>query len=409
MGAIPIAHFFRLVSLAGFLLSLVPMRKEIGSSLQSEGEGKFLGSPASIDRQLLTMLSVPHHSFEPKRRNRFGTIAVSVAVHGLALTLLVGIPLATADIIAPPHDAAIIHFLPQPEPEPPSEAMAARAELPEPPKHRTHEPPQPSPEPPSHSASLVTEVDPPVVPAEEQPSDAPAPLNEQLTVGQLATVDPPPNLPLAASHPFDAASPTTVAAQLPSLEARTGVFGAAEGGELPVRSAGPGFATARTGAFDSEAAGAKGLPTGIASTTERAVSAVGFGSAPAPSAASGAVGPRRGGVKQTPFNATVSPAAPSRPVSAPAESPTEPVEILSKPSPVYTQEARTLRIEGEVVLEVLFGASGRLTVMRVVRGLGHGLDEAAVQAVAQMVFKPARRRGEPIDSRAMLRVLFQLA
>jgi TonB family protein len=62
-----------------------------------------------------------------------------------------------------------------------------------------------------------------------------------------------------------------------------------------------------------------------------------------------------------------------------------------------------------VVLEVLFGASGRLTVMRVVRGLGHGLDEAAVQAVAQMVFKPARRHGEPIDSRAMLRVLFQLA
>src|SRR2546429_2735180 len=53
-------------------------------------------------------------------------------------------------------------------------------------------------------------------------------------------------------------------------------------------------------------------------------------------------------------------------------------------SPAYTEEARRLRIEGEVVLEVVFGASGKLHVVRVVRGLGHGLDENAVRAAEQI-------------------------
>ena len=52
-----------------------------------------------------------------------------------------------------------------------------------------------------------------------------------------------------------------------------------------------------------------------------------------------------------------------------------PAEVISKPTPAYTAEARNLRIEGEVVLEVVFEASGKLRVLRVVQGLGHGLDE----------------------------------
>ncbi len=57
---------------------------------------------------------------------------------------------------------------------------------------------------------------------------------------------------------------------------------------------------------------------------------------------------------------------------------TTPVEITFKPQPVYTDEARSLKLEGEVLLEVMFGANGTLHVNRVVRGLGHGLDEAAI-------------------------------
>jgi TonB family protein len=89
--------------------------------------------------------------------------------------------------------------------------------------------------------------------------------------------------------------------------------------------------------------------------------------------------------------------------------PTTPVEITYKPNPVYTNEARNLQLEGEVLLEVEFAANGQLHVNRVVRGLGHGLDEAAVNAANKMRFKPALRNGQPMDSIAIVHVVFQLA
>ncbi len=88
---------------------------------------------------------------------------------------------------------------------------------------------------------------------------------------------------------------------------------------------------------------------------------------------------------------------------------TTPVEITFKPQPVYTEEARGLKLEGEVLLEVMFGANGTLHVNRVVRGLGHGLDEAATAAANKMRFKPALRMGQPVDSTAIVHVTFQMA
>jgi TonB family protein len=85
------------------------------------------------------------------------------------------------------------------------------------------------------------------------------------------------------------------------------------------------------------------------------------------------------------------------------------VEITFKPQPVYTDEARGLKLEGEVLLEVIFGANGTLHVNRVVRGLGHGLDDAAIAAANKMRFKPALRNGQPADSMAVVHVVFQLA
>ena len=86
-----------------------------------------------------------------------------------------------------------------------------------------------------------------------------------------------------------------------------------------------------------------------------------------------------------------------------------PAEILSKPTPIYTQEARSLRIEGEVLLEVVLEASGTLRVLRVVRGLGHGLDDNAIRAAQQIHFKPAIQGGQPSDSTVVLHIIFQLA
>lgn len=62
-----------------------------------------------------------------------------------------------------------------------------------------------------------------------------------------------------------------------------------------------------------------------------------------------------------------------------------------------------------MILEVEFAASGDIRVLRVVRGLGHGLDEAAVRAVERMRFKPARRQGQPVDVRTTVDVVFRLA
>ena len=85
------------------------------------------------------------------------------------------------------------------------------------------------------------------------------------------------------------------------------------------------------------------------------------------------------------------------------------MEIIYKPNPVYTDEARGLKLQGEVLLEVSFGANGTLHVNRVVRGLGHGLDEAAIAAANKMRFKPAMRGGQPVDSTAIVHVMFQMA
>lgn len=85
------------------------------------------------------------------------------------------------------------------------------------------------------------------------------------------------------------------------------------------------------------------------------------------------------------------------------------VAILSEPNPAYSSEARTLRLEGDVVLEVIFLASSQVQVIRVVSGLGHGLDEAAIQAAKQIRFRPAVREGKPIDFPARVRISFRLA
>lgn len=88
---------------------------------------------------------------------------------------------------------------------------------------------------------------------------------------------------------------------------------------------------------------------------------------------------------------------------------TSPVDILSKPRPAYTAEARALGLEGEVLVEVVFEAGASVRVVRLVKGLGHGLDENAVAAAREIRFRPARRGGVASDATAVVHILFQLA
>src|SRR5437588_1602288 len=85
------------------------------------------------------------------------------------------------------------------------------------------------------------------------------------------------------------------------------------------------------------------------------------------------------------------------------------VSILYEPNPAYSNEARILKMEGDVVLEVVFLASSQVQVVRVVSGLGHGLDEAALQAAKLIRFKPAQRNGQPVDFPARVRIEFRLS
>jgi TonB family protein len=126
---------------------------------------------------------------------------------------------------------------------------------------------------------------------------------------------------------------------------------------------------------------------------------------------SGSVSTSRGSIRQGGFgdaDTALAQQVRSRPSLSEVAKKT-PVEIISKPTPTYTEEARKLHIEGEVLLEVVFEASGRLRVVRVVRGLGHGLDENAQRAAEQIRFKPAMKEGQPADSTATVHILFQLA
>lgn len=85
------------------------------------------------------------------------------------------------------------------------------------------------------------------------------------------------------------------------------------------------------------------------------------------------------------------------------------LEVVSKPAVQYTQEARQLRVQGDVILRVTFTAAGRVVVQGVVHGLGHGLDDEARRVAEQIRFRPATRNGQAVDTTTNITISFQLA
>ena len=88
--------------------------------------------------------------------------------------------------------------------------------------------------------------------------------------------------------------------------------------------------------------------------------------------------------------------------------PTE-VVVVAKPIPVYTSEAKQLKVQGDVILRVTFTANGQVIVLGVVQGLGHGLDEEARRVARQIRFRPATRNGQAVDKTTTVTITFQLA
>ena len=85
-----------------------------------------------------------------------------------------------------------------------------------------------------------------------------------------------------------------------------------------------------------------------------------------------------------------------------------PPSVLREVKPDYTEEARRRGIAGDVVLEIVVKADGGVGQVRVLQGLGSGLNERAVDAVRQWRFAPARRYGTPVDVLVEVAVEFKL-
>ncbi|HTU34662.1 MAG TPA: energy transducer TonB [Candidatus Acidoferrum sp.] len=161
-----------------------------------------------------------------------------------------------------------------------------------------------------------------------------------------------------------------------------------------------------SGSFDLPAGPGYGNGTGGAKGARGIVASSGFGNG----VATGGNGrDNRGGVQQGGFSDAA--AVPAAPVArkTQAVSSDKPVEVTYKPRPEYTAEAKANKIQGDVLLQVVFTASGSVQVQRVIRGLGYGLDVSAEQAARQIRFHPAERNGQAVDFPAVVHIEFALA
>jgi len=235
-----------------------------------------------------------------------------------------------------------------------------------------------------------------------QPVEAPKVVVNQFAAPQIkiATAARPQLVHTGDFQPTGSSQVPTVKAPIDQVQ--TGGFGDPNG--LPgTGRQGAKLYAASLGSFDAPAGPGQGNGSGGAKGIKGTVASADFGTgvATAPKGGGGQVQTGGFGSEQVVHQGPK--------VVAVETGLTTPVEITFKPSPVYTAEARSLKIEGEVLLEMSFGANGTLQVNKVVRGLGHGLDEAAEAAASKIRFKPALKNGQPVDSTAIVHVVFQLA
>jgi TonB family protein len=71
--------------------------------------------------------------------------------------------------------------------------------------------------------------------------------------------------------------------------------------------------------------------------------------------------------------------------------------LLSKPEPMFSDEAHRKHKGGMVVLRVVFSKTGEVTSINVISGLPYGLTEQAIDAARRIKFIPATKDGEPVS------------
>jgi TonB family protein len=371
------------------------------SGLRSERARNASGDPQAWKRLIGNKAVEARLETLPDNKLRRGAFAVSSVVQLTLALIVISLPLIFPEQIS-------IRMIYQVTPiEAPQTEVPIRPEKPE--VHKKAEPIPVKPAEPVRVAKLFA----------PQPLIAPKPKAPEKLNSDVPKLE-----PVLARTKFDT---STSEPERPREPVKTGMLNTSNAPEPTLKTASEkvqtggfgdphGFAggapdakhgnVARLGSFELPSGPGYGNGTGGASGARGVVANSGFAnSSVAKVAASG----NRGAVQSGGFGSVeIAPAA--KPAAKHVEeAAVQPVVILSKPNPAYSDEARKLGIEGEVLVEVNFLASGQVKAVRVVKGLGHGLDEAALHAAEQIRFKPALQEGHAVDFPAIAHIIFQLA
>jgi len=340
----------------------------------------------------------------PKWRTPWSEFVLSYGIQAIVIGIAIWIPVLHPEIMeGPKKDYHAIELVPTPvpvnhEPQrqlPPKRVLVANLE-PEPINALRLTAPQPRPKP--------------------KMEDAPAP-EVKIAEKKLEALPPSkaPVIPkVIQTNVFSTGSSAPQTTDRPAEKVQTGGFGDPNGVK-PNPNAPPSRLSIAAGGsgFDLPEGPGQGNGTGGAKGKVGTIASAGFGNGVAVQGGGGRGGNAGQGVARvqgTAFgNAMPAPEAVPHKKTFEEIAATTPVSITSKPSPQYTEEARRLKVEGEVLVKVVFTATGEVRVLNVIRGLGHGLDESAVKAAQNVRFNPALRNGQPVDSTATLHIVFQLS
>jgi len=352
-----------------------------------------------------TTLPIPFELYphEAPRKSRWSSVALSLSVHLAAVAILAVLHFETApSAFTRPRSVTLIAPTPldlRPYRPEPAKAPRAKQDLPAPPALENPSSATPdhapvrtarafaSPPPKVLRQSPIATLELPVAPIE-------VPVTPPLTTAHLPVLPAPP----LKTDNFAAVEKASAAPAAPKTS--PSMIGGFSSTAIAERSGASSRSSLSTGAFggtggmSQTAVAARIATTGtFASTTLDRITEK-----------SGTTNPARA----SGFGDAQVAAAPVASMKTHAKGDT-PVEILEKLNPAYTDEARRLHIEGEVLIEILFPATGPARVLRVLHTLGHGLDENAVAAAQSIRFRPATQGGQAVDSTAVVHIAFQVA
>jgi len=338
----------------------------------------------------------------PEPRTRWGRFVLSYGVQSAVMALFVIAAVAQpAILVLPVHDYHFIGLVSTPVPVPDKPAPIKNFPAP-----KLVEKITPAVTPRPQALRVPTELvqHKKIVPDIQPPKVAMAPAKQSLP-------DVKPIIPrqLVKTNVFSNGSSATPTMAAAPSKVQTGGFGDPNG--VPAQdNHGRPVTIAQAGSYNMPGGPGYGNGTGGSHGARGVVASAGFGNGVATGDDSGKVSASRGTVRQAGFGeAEVAAKTPIKNASLESKAKTIPAEITFKPRPAYTDEGRQLKIEGEVLLNVVFTANGQIKVNGVVHGLGHGLDESAIRAAEKIQFKPALKEGQPTDFPAVLHILFQLA